>query len=261
MKSLQIRNSKRAVMAWDGYRFRRCALILSLMMLCCLISINRVQAKLIQDIDITLAIESELMGDEAVDANHVDIITRQGVVTLTGRVNHLLAKERAEKIAENVVGVRAVINRIDVKPRLFSDDSELQKAIENALILDPATDSYEVTVTVDKGVATLTGTVDSWQERRLCETVAKRVPGVVTVKNEITVIHKTDRPDREIEEEIKAILANDVRVDAKLINVRVDSGKVTLAGVVGSLAEKNRAAMDAYVAGVRLWANVRLGST
>jgi osmotically-inducible protein OsmY len=88
--------------------------------------------------------------------------------------------------------------------------------------------------------------------------VSKRVPGVTAVKNDITAIHKSDRSDREIEAEIKAMLKNDVRVDAKLIMVKVENGKVTLTGAVGSLAEKNRATMDAYVAGVRLVDNEEL---
>ena len=209
-------------------------------------------AKQIRDIDITQAIESELMGDDAVDANLVDIQTQQGVVTLTGSVNHLLAKERTEKIAENVIGVRAVINRIDVKTRLFTNDSELIKATEYALFLDPATDSYEIAVAVHKGVVTLTGVVDSWQKKWLCETVTKEVPGVINVKNNITAQYKTDRSDHEIKEEIEAMLNNDVRVDNKVIRIEVKNGVVTLSGAVGSLAEKKRATTDAYVAGVRL---------
>jgi osmotically-inducible protein OsmY len=247
-----------AVMKFNRFFLRHYVLISFVMILWYLFAAHPVHAKQILDIDITFAIESELMGDEAVDANHVNTETRQGVVTLTGSVNHLLAKERAEKIAENIVGVRAVINRIDVKPRLFSNDSELQKAIQDALLLDPATDAYEIAVMVHKGVVTLVGTVDSWQERWLCETVSKRVPGVIAVKNEITAIHKSDRPDREIEDEIKAMLKNDIRVDGKLIMVKVENGKVTLTGAVGSLAEKNRATMDAYVAGVRQVSNEEL---
>jgi osmotically-inducible protein OsmY len=38
--------------------------------------------------------------------------TRDGIVTLSGWVDNLLAKERAGQIAESVKGVRAVVNRI-----------------------------------------------------------------------------------------------------------------------------------------------------
>ena len=244
-----------AVMRFNRFLFRHYVLISFVIILWCLFAVHDVHAKQIFDIDITLAIESELMNDGAVDANLMDIQTQQGVVTLTGSVDHILAKERAEKIAENIVGVRAIVNRIDIMPRLFSTDIELQKAVENALLINPATDSYEVAVTVQKGVITLTGTVDSWQERYLCETVSKGVPGVVGVKNSITAVRKSRRPDREIQEEIEAMLKNDVRLDDQLVYVRVENGEATLSGAVGSLAEKNRATADAYVAGVRLVKN------
>jgi osmotically-inducible protein OsmY len=207
-------------------------------------------AKQAQDIDITLAIENELWGDEAIDANLIDINTQQGVVTLTGTASHILAKERAEKIAETTVGVRAVVNRITVKPGVNRSDEELKKFVESALFLDPATDSYEVTVKAENGVVTLTGTVDSWQERQLSAIVAKGVSGVTDVKNDITVNYKTDRSDLEIEKEVKARLENDVLVDDYLVEVKVKNGKVILSGTVGSLAEKNRAYADAYVGGV-----------
>lgn len=237
----------------------RCLVFISFVMVFgCLLSAHPVLATNILDIDITQAVESEIMGDDAVDANLVDIQTQQGVVTLTGTVGHILAKERTQKITENIVGVRAIINRIKVKPRLFSNDIELRKAVKSVLLLDPATDSYEVSVTVDKGVVTLTGNVDSWQERWLFETVSKGVRGVIDVKNDINAIYTNDRSDPEIKKEIEAMLHYDVRVDDNLILVKVDKGEVTLSGAVGSLAEKNRATADAYVAGVRLVDNTHL---
>ena len=226
------------------------AIIPFLVVFCCLAFSAPVHAKQIVDIDITRAIEIEFWGDEAVDANLIDIKTQQGVVTLTGNVSNILTRERAGRIAENIVGVRAVVNRIKVKPRLIQSDSELEKAVKNALIIDPAADSYEVTVKTENGVVTLTGTVDSWQEGQLCVAVTKGVTGVVDVKNNITIKYKTDRSDLEIKKEIEALLENDVRVDDNLIKVAVKNSKVILSGTVGSLAEKSRATNDAYVSGV-----------
>lgn len=204
----------------------------------------------IDDAEITGAIEMEIWGDAAVEANNIDINTRDGVVTLTGTVDNVLAKERAEAIASAVVGVRAIVNRIDVK-LAERGDSEIKKAVENALLADPATDSYEVTAVANNGVVTLTGSVDSWQEKQLCERVAKSVRGVRDVKNNVNVDYTTDRPDHEIKAEIEARLANDVRVDDYLILVDVRDGRVTLTGTAGSLFEKNRAISDAYVANVK----------
>ena len=200
--------------------------------------------------DITSHIETEYWLDHSVPSNGINVSTNEGIVTLTGSVNNLLAKERAQKIAEATVGVRAIINRINVNPIIDLDDSTVENKVENALLNDPATDLYEILVDVKKGNVKLSGTVDSWQEKNLCEIVAKGVKGVTSINNEIDVNYKTNRPDYEIKQEVIERLANDVRVDDALINVDVENEKVKLSGTVGSLQEKNQAIVDSWVGGV-----------
>ncbi len=205
----------------------------------------------VDDKDITNHIEIEMWTDQAVPSNAIDIKTQDGVVTLSGSVDNILAKERAEKIAEVTVGVIAVVNQIKVIPPVMRDDNDIKKAVKDALLQDPATESYEVNVKVDDGVVKLTGTVDSWQEKQLCATVTKAVKGVIDIDNKIDIDYKTERSDYEIEQEVKQRLANDIRVDDALIEVSVKDGRVMLDGTVGSLQEKNRASADAWVSGVR----------
>lgn len=204
----------------------------------------------VTDGDVTRAIDSDYWVDEVVDANRVDVSTKDGVVSLTGTVDSLLARERAQAIAESIVGVRAVVNRIEVGGPLRSD-AELAKAVDDALLRDPATDSYEVDVAASTGVITLRGTVDSWAEKRLSGSVAKGVRGVREVRNDLIVRARAARPDAEIDAEVERRLANDVRVDDYAIDVEVEDSVVRLSGTVGSLAEKSRARDDAWVAGVR----------
>lgn len=200
--------------------------------------------------DITNAVSDELMGDPAIGAHAVEVETDDGVVTLSGDVPHVLAKERAEDIASMVKGVEAIINRIDVRAPVRAD-TEIQEDIEDALLADAATESWEIVVDVDLGRATLTGSVDSWQEKQLAGTLAKSVQGVTGLQNDITVDYETDRMDREIEKEIEAALDWDAYIDDALISVSVEDSEVSLSGTVGSVAEKNRAFNKAWVAGVR----------
>lgn len=204
------------------------------------------------DSAITDKIDDELLIDLAVNSTNVDVSTTAGIVTLTGTADTLLAKERAARIASTVKGVRSVVNRLDVKPYVFKSDEDIRSAVMTALRHDPATDSYEMEASVTDGVVTLDGTVDSYQERDLCVTVAKTVSGVKDVKDSIHVHYKSDRPANEIEKEIEEKLKWDVLVDNGLINVNVDKdGNVALSGTVGSAAEKTRAKLDAWVAGVQ----------
>jgi hypothetical protein len=55
---------------------------------------------------ITLAVETALVNESGVPAHLIDVNTRDGVVTLSGWVDNLLAKERAGEIAESIKGVR-----------------------------------------------------------------------------------------------------------------------------------------------------------
>jgi osmotically-inducible protein OsmY len=79
--------------------------------------------------------------------------------------------------------------------------------------------------------------------------VAKGVRGVKGIENNIAVDYTTGRSDAEIRAEIKKTLRWDAYVDDALINVSVDDGNVSLAGIVGSMAEKSRARADAWVVG------------
>jgi len=208
------------------------------------------QTTAIEDNDIIAAVEGEFWKDQAVSSNQIDVDTEEGIVTLSGSVGNILAKERAEKIAEAIVGVRSVINRIKVNPATSRTDLQLRSEVRGALLDDPATEAYEVQVKVDDGVVTLTGTVDSWQEKQLCETVTKGVAGVRDIKNLITVVYKAERTDYEIEQEVEKRLANDVKVDDALIDIEVNDGTVVLSGYVGSAQEKTQARINAWVGGV-----------
>jgi hypothetical protein len=59
-------------------------------------------------------IEHRLSNDREVNAQNVDIDVRGGVVTLTGRVPSVDAKERAEKLTASVPGINQVRNELAV---------------------------------------------------------------------------------------------------------------------------------------------------
>lgn len=197
-------------------------------------------------------VEDELTFDTAVMAMNIDVKTHDGIVTLTGTVDNLRDRRRAGRIAEAVKGVRSVINRIQVNAFVQQTDGEIENEVNAALLSDPATEAYKVTVDVEDGNATLTGQVDSWQEKELAERVASGVRGVTGIRNKLKVDYDGDRSDRDIRMDIEKALHWNVYIDyASAIDVTVDNGNVTLTGTVGSAAEKTRATSLAWVNGVR----------
>ena len=205
--------------------------------------------KEITDSGITSVIENGLLHEKGVVPNDVDVSTSQGIVTLSGSVDNLLAKGRAVKIAEGIRGVLGVINRISVTP-VSRPDADLRKDILAALLQDPATESYQVTVAVQDAFATLTGSVGSYSEKQLAARIAEGVKGVKEVDNNVTINYLATRTDAEMAADVKARLQWDVWMNGSLIQSAVKDGIVTLKGTIGSAISEDRAVDDAWVSGV-----------
>jgi osmotically-inducible protein OsmY len=209
------------------------------------------QERAVTDENIRDAVEDAIFFDKAVQLDPIDVTCVDGIVTLSGTTDNILAKKRAGRLAETVKGVRSVVNLISVKPLVDRSSAALENAIEVALLADPAADSYEITVEADStGHVTLTGTAESWQEKRLAEKIAMGVSGVTGITNDIDVEYKSDRADQEIKPEIEEALEWNALVDDQFIDVSVNDGKVKLTGTVGTAAEKRQARYSAWVAGV-----------
>jgi len=203
----------------------------------------------LKDEDVTQAVETELLLDEGVPAQRINAVTLNGVVTLSGSVSNLLAKDRAAELARSIKGVRAVVNQIEVEPA-FRSDEILKREVEKALASNPATESFDLKVEVNDGVVTLTGSVESWAEQQLAVQTAKGVREVRSVNHDIKLDFASERTDSQLAKDIRARLESNVWVNDALINVKVVEGKAVLTGAVGSAAEKERARLDAWVAGI-----------
>lgn len=202
-----------------------------------------------KDSQITEAVSADLFIARGVNDEAIEVETENGIVTLRGTVESILSKERAARIAQSVKGVRSVINAIIVMTDI--SDEQVSKNVKMALNEDPATEDFEVTTTVQDNTVTLSGVVDSWQEKQLAATVVKGVDGVQEVVNNITVNYEADRTDAEIKENVKYALKWDARISDMLINVSVNDDVVTLTGSVGSAYEKQLASNVAHTAGVK----------
>jgi osmotically-inducible protein OsmY len=69
----------------------------------------------IEDGVITAKVKTALLTDPDVKGLHIDVDTRDGVVTLTGTVDQAVGIDRAAKVAHDTEGVKSVDNRLVVK--------------------------------------------------------------------------------------------------------------------------------------------------
>lgn len=217
----------------------------------------------VTDSVIYLTVVSDLSHNEAVEGHLIDVTVDSGFVTLTGKVDNLLGKDRAERLCYTIRGVRGIINRIEVIP-VKRSVSELRGDISRALILDPVTESLDLTCNISHDTVFLGGTVQSIVQKQLADETVKGIKGVSHIENNITVVPVSIRSEREIKKEIKGLLKSDPFIYDKMIKVAVHKGVVRLSGTVGSIAEKLYARINAYVPGavavidsgitVKLWA-------
>tara|TARA_R110002049_G_scaffold4601_5_gene32603 strand:- start:835777 stop:837012 length:1236 start_codon:yes stop_codon:yes gene_type:complete len=137
-------------------------------------------------------VRDELQADPRVRIEHVNIASADGTVTLRGWVDSVYAKKTAERIARRVHGVDRVNNEMEVRTAK-RPDNEIRQDIINVLGEDEILDRQKVTVAVQKGIVTLSGTVTVNVARMQALRLASRVSGVRDITNEINVKSTDER--------------------------------------------------------------------
>ncbi len=174
------------------------------------------------------------------------------VVVLEGTVERLATKRLAARIAAEAVGATEIEDRVQVRRAAQADDQRVHRHIVDAFTQDPYIDENAITATVHSGVVTLTGTVGSLATKRLAGVIAWWIPGVVDVRNQLTVTPPEEDSDAEIRESVITALDKDPLVDHTRIAVGVHDGVVTLRGTVPSDVERECAEEDCWaIWGVR----------
>ncbi|MFY9706945.1 MAG: BON domain-containing protein [Desulfobacterales bacterium] len=115
-----------------------------------------------------------------------------GVVFIDGFVETLKEKRRVGKIAARERGVLDVRNNLTVVPGQDQGDGDLTERIQAALEGDEPGSIKSVGFRVERGVATLTGTVASWESRRRVNEAVASVSGVIDVRDNLDLTGRTD---------------------------------------------------------------------
>lgn len=213
-------------------------------------------AELPSDQEVTKTIRAQLDAATQIPSDSISIETQDGIVTLSGGIDNLLARKEANKIAQSTYGVLAVVNQLKIEAS--RPDDAVDKDVDTAISTDAAMESWKITSQVNNGIVTLEGIVDTWQERQLVATVASGVKGVKDINNNLIVNYDQSRTDEEIKAEVEQRLKMNSQVNSNMIKVDVTDGKVTLTGAIGSAYEKSLAQDLARVTGVESVAADRL---
>jgi len=190
-----------------------------------------------------------------------------GILTMEGEVEHIMAKKRALEMAASVSGVTGIVDRLRLVPATRMEDGEIRDHVCTALLAenllsssaiwaivkkkpevvretDEAVGSIDVEVT--DGVVILNGAVTSLSAKRLAGVLAWWVPGSRDVINGLEVSPPEEDNDDEVVDAVRLILEKDPFVNASQIRVCCGNYIVTLEGLVKNETQRLMAEADAW---------------
>jgi hyperosmotically inducible protein len=125
--------------------------------------------------------------------NFVDVSVKDGVATLNGETRTDVGRDSALSLANNMPGVRDVVDNIKVSPVSGFDDRIRISALR-AIYHDPVLGRYAsdpakpIRIVVDNGKLSLYGTVATAMDKQIAGMKANQVFGVFSVQNNLEVV-------------------------------------------------------------------------
>jgi len=113
-------------------------------------------------------------------------------------------------------------------------DAQIKRDVQDELIWEPSIDETRIGVSVEDGVVTLSGEVDSYAKKIAAEKAAKRVKGVKAVAEDIIVNYgmEEEKTDTEIAKAVVNALQWHASVPEEAVIPKVENGWVYLSGQV-----------------------------
>jgi hyperosmotically inducible periplasmic protein len=207
------------------------------------------------DASTTKKVKTALGLSRRVAGFEIEVITNDGVVTLTGQVPSEDVKSFAAEIARDTPGVKDVKNEIAVNPTaqpsmegLRVEDLEIKTSILEAFTRSAELGGKHIEVKVENRIVTLSGVVETPAQKNGAEQTARAVNGVAGVTNSLAVTNPQaqSEPPLAAPPEASADLAKKVEFelfrtqafDTAAMSFKADGGTVTLSGTVRSRAEQ-----------------------
>ncbi len=180
------------------------------------------------------------------NAAEIGVTAKDGIITLTGIVDSYAKKLEAEDAAKNVSGVKAVVEKIEIKFDGIGKktDNEIATEVLNAIKWNWEVPNDKVKVKVEDGWITLEGEL-TWNYQR--EAAKRSVKNLVSVKGVTnSIVIKSEALDNIEQKDIERAIGRNWAIDGQNILVNVSGKKVTLKGTVQSSYQKEEAERIAW---------------
>jgi osmotically-inducible protein OsmY len=137
------------------------------------------------DEEIAQAVVNALTWNLSVPNGRLKVEVSKGWVTLEGDVDWQYERDAAASAVTYLTGVKGVSNLISIKSPV--SQAAIKSDIEAALKRRAQLDAQSIGVKAEGHTVTLTGSVQSYAERREAERVVWAAPGVFKVDNKISI--------------------------------------------------------------------------
>jgi len=212
-----------------------------------------------QDAATSSRVRTALLLSKQVSPFDIKVHTTQGEVTLEGQVPSEQVKTLAGVIAQDTSSVKQLHNNLSVNPAIERDpdrehlgervaDLEIKTLVSDALSKSAELADKHIATEVKGQMVTLTGTVQTVSQKHTADQIVWQVPGVHGVTDNLSVSDTQGTPesaDDKLARRVEFELYSTKAIPLKTIQIRANSGVITLTGTVSSRAEKLLAELTA----------------